>query len=212
MRPAPILLKSGPLLLLAFFVLAFFILVNKSPADTIAHWRLVSDDGLPADAIVHDVSEAGHDGIMFGSPATREILYPVDGRPVIFDGRDDRVAVPDSPAFELTESLTIECYICVDRYPCLLRLNVLSLRQQLARRQPASCCINSVVIEEATLFATRYTGRAGRASATSATLTLTLTDICAALALPVLESHSTLIRFGNSLLVDNQQAVASMVR
>ena len=33
-----------------------------------------------------------------------------------------------------------------------------------------------------------------------------------ALALPVLGARSTLIRFGNSLLVVNQQAVASMVR
>lgn len=110
-------MRFAPRVAIHLVTLHFLALGGVATAETVAHWRLVTTKPTLENPVVQDVSQRGLHGKMVGSPKTREVLFPIDGRPVIFDGHDNRLVIPDSPAFQLTEGFTIEAYICIDRYP-----------------------------------------------------------------------------------------------
>ena len=85
----------------------------------VAHWGLVSSDPKSDadDTVIKDLTGNGHDGRLLGGRAFRGVTVPMKGAPLALDGGHRRVFIPDDPAFHLTESLTIEAYIAVDRYP-----------------------------------------------------------------------------------------------
>jgi hypothetical protein len=89
------------------------------PGSVVAHWRLVSSDtnSDAGESVIKDLTGNGHDGRLFGGQSSRSVTFPMKGAPLSFDGGRKRVFIPDDPAFHLTESLTIEAYIAVDRYP-----------------------------------------------------------------------------------------------
>lgn len=99
---------------------ALLIASHAAHASTVAFWCF--DDGIAGQVAdgrgaVLDCSGLGHSGTPVGSPRYCSATTASDDTWLRFDGQSDRVFVPDSESFELTESLTLEAWIRVDSIP-----------------------------------------------------------------------------------------------
>src|SRR4029077_5971512 len=64
-----------------------------------------------------DASGNGHAGTPVGGPIYRANPGTPGGTGLDFDGVNDRVVIPDHPAFELTDTLTVEAYMRIRSLP-----------------------------------------------------------------------------------------------
>jgi hypothetical protein len=106
---------------------------TSANADTVAWWRF--EEGAPGSAAtgagsVLDHSGNGHHGTPLNGATYAEGGYNCgDGASMAFDGLASRVIVPDHPAFELTQSLTIEAVLSTSGYaPTLFGVNQIVFR------------------------------------------------------------------------------------
>jgi hypothetical protein len=86
----------------------------------VAHWRF--QDGMrnrvaSPSHLIRDSSGNDRHGCAHGNPTYRSVRLPNSNLALVFDGRDDRVFIPDDESFHLTKSFTLEAYIQVDLYP-----------------------------------------------------------------------------------------------
>lgn len=80
---------------------------------TVAHWHF--DEHAQGEIAVEAIidSAGGHHGTPFGGPVYQDSTLGY-GRALFFDAVNDRIAVPDSPEFYLTEAFTLEAYIRIE--------------------------------------------------------------------------------------------------
>ncbi|MBI4881707.1 MAG: LamG domain-containing protein [Planctomycetes bacterium] len=96
-------------------VLALLVITKSLVPGEVAHWTLAEGpDGATASGTgtILDVSGNQHHGTPYGGPVYTAACGGEVG--LLFDGSDDRVFVPDAPAFALTQSLTLEAVVRVD--------------------------------------------------------------------------------------------------
>jgi hypothetical protein len=88
-------------------------------SSVVAYWGLMESRSAGANGgpVFKGLTGNGHDGHFFGDLTYRSVAFRTDGAPLVFDGGRKRVFIADDLAFQLTDSLTIEAYIAVDRYP-----------------------------------------------------------------------------------------------
>lgn len=87
---------------------------------TVAHWRFqkaIDGDVAAATALIEDSSGNDLHGRAIGGPLFRAVALENSSLGLVFDGRDDRILIPDHSKLHLTESLTLEAYIQIDFYP-----------------------------------------------------------------------------------------------
>jgi len=85
----------------------------------VAQWRFHEGAGgavAGASKRIEDSSGNDRHGRAIGGPKYCPVELPASHLALRFDGRDDRVFVPDNDLFHLTESFTIEAYIQIDQY------------------------------------------------------------------------------------------------
>lgn len=96
--------------------------VTQSPLDEptcVAHWRIhngVRDLPTSPHGLIADSSGNNQHGYAVGGPILRRVNLPTGNCALEFRNDNDRLFIPDDEAFELTDSLTLEAYVRVDRY------------------------------------------------------------------------------------------------
>jgi hypothetical protein len=82
----------------------------------VVHWRFQEGAADGTSQSIKDTSGNGRHGQAIGGPKYCRVELPGSSLALSFDGKDDRIFVPDNDLFHLTESFTIEAYIQIDRY------------------------------------------------------------------------------------------------
>jgi len=93
--------------------------IQVAPKRIVAHWRFqegASGTAAGASRLIEDASGNDRHGRAIGGPKYCPVELATSDQALSFDGRDDRVFVPDDDLFQLTESFTIEAYIQIDQY------------------------------------------------------------------------------------------------
>ncbi len=112
--------RGKQILTVCVVVFAMTVCVWTSPMSggTVAHWKFEegpADTVATGDGSVLD-SANGLNGTPIGGPVYRSAATPGGSLGLEFDGSNDRVFVPDDPAFALTGSVTLEAFISVDPF------------------------------------------------------------------------------------------------
>ncbi len=98
----------------------FFLATQDASGKVVAHWRFqhaVSGDVAQPSQLIRDSSGNDRPDHAVGQPKYRAVELADSNLGVVFDGVDDRIAVPDHPLFYLPKSLTIEAFVQINKYP-----------------------------------------------------------------------------------------------
>jgi hypothetical protein len=85
----------------------------------VAHWKIqkgIAGSTASSSQLIEDSSGNNRHGHAVGGPRFQAVELPTTNLALVFDGRDDRIAIADAPGFHLTKSFTIEAWIEIAYY------------------------------------------------------------------------------------------------
>ena len=92
---------------------------RRRKIDVVAHWKFQNatvGSSAKSEQLIEDSSGNSRHGRAIGGPKFEAAELSTTSTALVFDGRDDRIAVPDDSRFYLTESFTIEAWINIRYY------------------------------------------------------------------------------------------------